>query len=109
MMKEALISTPRIDLNGGGNATVGVLEDLTDALNNALAAISVTREPNIQGGVNFYDEVRRFEIGLIQQALMLTNGHQQRAARLLNLKATTLNAKIKTYRIRCRCRISLAR
>jgi DNA-binding NtrC family response regulator len=50
-------------------------------------------------GVNFYDEVKRFEIDLIRQALEQTGGHQSRAARLLGLNATTLNSKIKAYNI----------
>jgi len=50
-------------------------------------------------GVNFYDEVKRFEIDLIRRALDQTGGHQSRAARLLGLNATTLNSKIKTYNI----------
>lgn len=50
-------------------------------------------------GVNFYDEVKRFEIDLIRRALEQTGGHQSRAARLLGLNATTLNSKIKTYNL----------
>lgn len=50
-------------------------------------------------GVNFYDEVKRFEIDLIRRALEQTGGHQSRAARLLGLNATTLNSKIKSYNI----------
>ncbi len=53
-------------------------------------------------GVNFYDEVKRFEIDLIRRALDQTGGHQSRAARLLGLNATTLNSKIKTYNIHVR-------
>lgn len=53
-------------------------------------------------GVNFYDEVKRFEIDLIRRALDQTGGHQSRAARLLGLNATTLNSKIKTYNIHTR-------
>ena len=49
--------------------------------------------------VDFAEEVRRFETDLIRWALMRTGGHQRRAARLLNLKVTTLNAKIKRYGI----------
>lgn len=45
------------------------------------------------------DEVRRLEIRLIRNALSQTRGHQRRAARLLGVKATTLNAKIKRYKI----------
>jgi DNA-binding NtrC family response regulator len=54
---------------------------------------------DIGRGVNFYDEVRRFEIDLIRRALDQTGGHQSRAARLLGLNATTLNSKIKTYNL----------
>ena len=53
-------------------------------------------------GVNFYDEVRRFEIDLIRRALDQTGGHQSRAARLLGMNPTTLNSKIKTYNIQLR-------
>ncbi|MEO8573120.1 MAG: sigma-54 dependent transcriptional regulator [Pyrinomonadaceae bacterium] len=57
---------------------------------------------DIGRGVNFYDEVKRFEIDLIRRALDQTGGHQSRAARLLGLNATTLNSKIKTYNIHTR-------
>jgi DNA-binding protein Fis len=50
-------------------------------------------------GVDFYEEVSRFEIDLIKCALLQTAGHQRQAARLLNLKVTTLNSKIKHYNI----------
>ncbi|HEX8181075.1 MAG TPA: sigma-54 dependent transcriptional regulator [Pyrinomonadaceae bacterium] len=60
------------------------------------AAIDVAR------GIDFYDEVRRFEIDLIRRALEQTGGHQSRAARLLGMNATTLNSKIKTYNIQLR-------
>lgn len=78
--------------------------DITDPQRAALSAgtspastgIDVTR------GVNFYDEVRRFEIEIIRRALEQTGGHQSRAARLLGMNATTLNSKIKTYNIQAR-------
>ena len=54
---------------------------------------------DISRGVNFYDEVRRFETDLIRRSLDQTGGHQSRAARLLGLNATTLNSKIKGYNI----------
>ncbi|MCO6511662.1 MAG: sigma-54-dependent Fis family transcriptional regulator [Aridibacter famidurans] len=56
-------------------------------------------EIDISNGVTFYDEVKRFEVDLIQRALHQTGGHQSRAARLLGLNATTLNSKIKSYNI----------
>lgn len=51
-------------------------------------------------GICFYEEVRRFEIALIKTALQRTSGHQVRAARLLNLNPTTLNAKIRQYELK---------
>jgi len=50
--------------------------------------------------MSFYEEVRRFEIGLITRALQRAHGKQKEAARLLGLKATTLNAKMKQYQMR---------
>ena len=57
---------------------------------------------DVSRGINFYDEVRRFEIDIIRRALEQTGGHQSRAARLLGMNATTLNSKIKTYNIQLR-------
>jgi DNA-binding NtrC family response regulator len=57
---------------------------------------------DVSRGINFYDEVRRFEIDLIRRALDQTGGHQSRAARLLGMNPTTLNSKIKTYNINMR-------
>ncbi|MBA3631326.1 MAG: sigma-54-dependent Fis family transcriptional regulator [Acidobacteria bacterium] len=58
-----------------------------------------SEQTDISRGVNFYEEVRRFETDLIRRALDQTGGHQSRAARLLGLNATTLNSKIKSYNI----------
>ena len=63
------------------------------------SADGVSREIDIAHGVNFYDEVKKFEIDLIRRSLEQTAGHQSRAARLLGLNATTLNSKIKNYNI----------
>lgn len=51
------------------------------------------------GGARLYDEVQRFETDLIRSALSRTAGNQTRAARLLGVKLTTLNTKIKKYKI----------
>jgi DNA-binding NtrC family response regulator len=45
-------------------------------------------------------EVQRFECEMIRDALRRTGGHQRRAARVLGVKVSTLNAKIKRYGIR---------
>jgi len=69
------------------------------AVQDSMRFDSGTSNVDLSRGVNFYDEVRRFEIDLIRRALVQTNGHQSRAARLLGMNATTLNSKIKTYNI----------
>jgi DNA-binding NtrC family response regulator len=61
---------------------------------------SPTQFIDLTHGISFYDEVSRFEIELIRQALELTGGHQSRAAKLLGLNNTTLNSKIKSYNIK---------
>ena len=57
------------------------------------------RSLSLSEGIDFYSEVERFETGLIRLALDQTGGHQARAARLLRIKPTTLNSKIKLYGI----------
>jgi transcriptional regulator with GAF, ATPase, and Fis domain len=47
------------------------------------------------------DEVKRFEMDLIRAALQKAHGNQALAARMLNVKHTTLNAKIRRYKIPC--------
>jgi DNA-binding NtrC family response regulator len=54
---------------------------------------------DLDSGINFFEEVRRFEMQLIMVALNRCNGNQARAARLLGLPSTTLNYKIKSYQI----------
>lgn len=49
--------------------------------------------------LNLQDEVRHFEAELIRSALIRTGGRQRRAARLLGMKVTTMNTKIRRYRI----------
>lgn len=75
------------------------LKELTVRLLREVQCISEVRPVSFDNGLDFYDEVSRFEIDLIKRALLLTAGHQARAARLLNLRATTLNSKIKHYGI----------
>jgi hypothetical protein len=56
----------------------------------------------VEFGIDFYAEIRRFEIVLIKRALRHTRGSQIRAAALLSLNAQTLNTKIKQYEIKAR-------
>jgi DNA-binding NtrC family response regulator len=72
------------------------------AIKMIAATEGVSNDIDLARGVNFYDEVKKFEIDLIRRALEQTGGHQSRAARLLGLNATTLNSKIKSYNINIR-------
>lgn len=65
---------------------------------NEVDAIGRAR-PDLEGPVDFFQEVEQFEIELIRSALRRTGGHQLRAAKLLGLSCTTLNSKIKRYGI----------
>ena len=80
------------------------LHDGIDSLNQLVAKLAAAVEtieqptiPSVENGLDFYAEVRRFEIVLIQRALKFTGGAQNKAARILKMKHSTLNAKIKTY------------
>jgi transcriptional regulator with PAS, ATPase and Fis domain len=46
-----------------------------------------------------HEEVQRYEAELIRKALHRTGGNQRRAAKLLGVKVTTLNCKIKRFGI----------
>lgn len=78
---------------------IDVLREATIALLDEVKSLGSMRKVEIENGINFDDEVKSFEILLIERALEKTGGSQLRAARLLNLKHTTLNAKIKRYDI----------
>jgi len=68
---------------------------------NGLAEASATIENlNLKSRLDFFEEVRRFEVRLISRALEMTGGNQARAAKLLGLGTTTLNYKIKIYEIK---------
>lgn len=53
----------------------------------------------IKRQVNFFEEIRRFEIALIKRALLQTGGRQNESARLLGVSTSNLNNKIKRFGI----------
>ena len=53
-----------------------------------------------RASADLHTEVQRFESEIIRDTLRKTGGHQRRAARLLGVKVSTLNAKIRRYGIR---------
>ena len=82
------------------------LKQLLRTLLVEAGAIGPVEAPAGEGGISFYEEVQRFEISLIKRALSQTGGHQRRAARLLGIKPTTLNNKIKFYNIDIRAAVA---
>ena len=80
----------RQNLDNLREAALTVLKELESLTNNQA-------EPDRQLGLQ--EEVQRYEIELIRNALQRTRGNQRRAAKLLGVKVTTLNCKIKRYGI----------
>ena len=78
---------------------VETLREIALTLLEKLESLQSARPDRGDGSVKLCDEVQRFEIDLIRSALDRTGGNQVRAARLLGVKPTTLNAKLKRYQI----------
>jgi transcriptional regulator with PAS, ATPase and Fis domain len=102
----------RTDDLSAGEGTGGSILRSEIAMDNRLntlreVALTLLREvesfrvsqPATKRTVRLHEEVRRFEIDLIRSALSRTAGNQTRAAQLLGVKITTLNTKIKRYKI----------
>lgn len=70
-----------------------------DELVSELTAPNDLHRLDLENGIKFDDVVRQFETNIIQQALSITGGNQARAARLLGIKANTLNYKVKLYNL----------
>ncbi len=81
---------------------LGVLKEVARGLLHQLETLKRGTSADQIERRNLHDEVREFEIDLINNALAKTQGHQRKAARLLGLKVTTLNAKMKRYNIMSR-------
>lgn len=78
---------------------MAAVQDLANTLLSEIKGIGEVRELNLAAGINMKEEMRRYETELIRLALRLTGNNQVRAARMLGIKTTTLNAKIKRFRI----------
>jgi DNA-binding NtrC family response regulator len=78
---------------------IGVLRDVAMTLLNELELLRPPVREESASELNFNDQVRRFETELILKALCSTHGNQLRASKILGIKPTTLNSKIKRYKI----------
>jgi transcriptional regulator with GAF, ATPase, and Fis domain len=75
------------------------LKVLSTSLMREIEALRNRKNDVLTNKINLIDEVQRFEKELIRCALLRTGGKQRQAARLLNVKVSTLNMKIKRYGI----------
>ena len=78
---------------------LSALRDVALTLLREVESLRITEPINLTRKVSLSDEVQRFEVDLICSALSRTAGNQTRAARLLGTNLTTLNSKIKRYKI----------
>jgi DNA-binding NtrC family response regulator len=78
---------------------VAALKELAGSLVAELEGIKAVPGLDLNTGIKIRDEVLRYEIDLIRAALRITRNHQRRAAELLGVKVTTLNSKIRRYKI----------
>ena len=81
------------------NPKIGSLKQNVFALIQEVRELGNMSYLDLTSGIDLNEEVRRFEMKLIRQALEETDGRQVQAARILGLKMTTLNEKIKRYGI----------
>lgn len=81
------------------NDKIDSLREITATLLEEVKSLGSPKKVEFKDKINFDEEVKRFEIYLIERALNRTGGSQLKAAQILNLKHTTLHSKIKRYRI----------
>jgi DNA-binding NtrC family response regulator len=92
--------------NNGNQQPAAIIDNKLEALKmlassmlTEVVALRENREIRIDAKLDLVEEVRRLEIDLIRCALIRTGGRQRQAARLLNVKPTTLHEKMKRYGI----------
>lgn len=81
------------------------IKDLRTAIHTLLREAEIRTRPvkiDPEKGIDFYENVERYEAELIRSALDATGGRQNKAARLLNLRTSTLSWKIKKLAIKAK-------
>ena len=98
--------SPSVGIHAGTQLHEATLDSRLDALRDValtllheVESLRSLRPPRGSEQPKLSEAVRRFETLLILTALEKTRGNQFRAARILGVKHTTLNAKIKRYGI----------
>ena len=101
-MSSVIIPTPAdilLSTRVRAHSRLDDLRAMARSLLTELESLALPVELEPEGGLNLDDELKRYEIGLIRAALDKAGGSQTRAARMLGVKVTTLNTKIKRYQI----------
>ncbi|MEK6333671.1 MAG: helix-turn-helix domain-containing protein [Acidobacteriota bacterium] len=93
------ISTLRFKKQTVLDARISSLKILALSLLKRIESLEEQSSAETPTDLDLQAEVRCFEAELIRNALIRTGGRQRRAAHLLGMKVTTLNAKIKRYQI----------
>ena len=96
-----VVNRPEVELGSNiETLTTEVMKSIARVLEFKANNQSYAVDFDAQHGVKFYDEVMKFEVELLTQALSHVGGNQRAAARLLGLKTTTLNSKVKLYKLK---------
>ena len=74
---------------------INTLREAAQTLLREVESLASQQEPPTSQRLGLQEEVQRYESELIRDALQRTHGNQRRAAKLLGVKVTTLNCKIK--------------
>lgn len=74
---------------------INTLREAAQTLLREVESLASQQEPPTTQRLGLQEEVQRYESELIRDALLRTRGNQRRAAKLLGVKVTTLNCKIK--------------
>ena len=81
------------------NNKIATLKVLADSIISEIDSLEQSRRVGSANSIDLNAEVHRFEADLVRSALVRTGGRQRAAARLLNIKPTTLHEKIKRFGI----------
>ena len=88
-----------VKVSANVDARISSLKILAQSIVREIQSLETEDAESTPDVLDLQAEVRRFEAELIRSALARTEGRQRRAARLLGMKVTTLNAKIRRYKI----------
>lgn len=85
----------------GNKATpnINILKRLAGLILNEVKDLEDDDELVLGNGFKLDHHVQKFEMNIIRYALQVSNDNQLAASRLLGIKPTTLNTKIKRYKI----------